>query len=289
MSFKKNDINFKRNTGKGYSEYYLTICNQTNFLKHSIYDSYPCYFDYETLYKLGIRDAFHMDDNSWVYSLIVEYFALDKSVHIIAPNLKDMDKEIEAIEIYWSHWLNFDCQTGEPKDNISSFEHIVYYALAEIDRETISLFAHAFQTAITTFTFVIGADEKELIDLLNQKKKKPQLSELLAISDCMVSIKIVEDDEGRNNHVAIQANKSIFGSVKRISYLMKYFCEKYNNIVLAIGSLEDIEVNTNNYVKEVSQLKKKIFNGEHTLPKIIIVYEIVQSYYNKIRDYLIAK
>lgn len=289
MSFKKNDINFKRNIEKNYSEYYLTICNQINFLEHSVYDSYPCYFDYETLYKLGIRDAFHMDDNSWVYSLIVEYFALDKSVHIIAPNLKDMDKEIEPIEIYWTHWLNFDYETGEPASELSEFENSDYYYLGLIDRAKVPLFAHAFQMAITTFTFIIGADEKELIALLNQKKKKPQLSELLAISDCMVSIKIVEDDEGRNNHVTIQANKSIFGSVKRISYLMKYFCERYNSIVLAIGSSEDIEVNTNNYVKKVSQLKQEIFNGEHTLPKIIIVYEIVQSYCNKIRDYLIAK
>jgi len=259
---ENHPIEFQESKTNDYYEYYLSVCNQTNFLQHSLYDTHPYYFDYTTLYNLGVREAFHMDDNSWIYSLIVEFFALDKSLHIIAPNLKEIDSSMEPIDIYWSHWVNFDNQTGEPAKDISEFWQ-GGYALALIKHDSVSRFSHAFNMAMTTFTFFIDADEEKLVNLLKQQAQKPTANDILHIAECMVSLKIVEDDEGYYNYIVIHTKDDISDKIKKLIYFMKTFSEKYSEIVMKIASSQDIECNTKVYVDEVAKLRAEIFNYEY--------------------------
>ena len=256
-------IKFKKTTQDNHIGYYMTIFNQTNFFNESIYSSYPCYFDCQEVYKIGVRDTFHLDDNSLMYSLIVEYFSLDKMVHIIAPNLKDIDKSIEPTEIFWSHDIDFDYRTGEPKEEISKFRLAYKYSFAEIDIESICRFSHAFSSAIVSYTFIIGAEEKSVKELLQNQDQIPIADEFLDICDYMVTIKIIEDDEGYNNHVHIQSKKRIDKRVERLEYIMEVFRDKYDELIVSIGKGDDMERNTELYLAGVKNLRAEIFDVEH--------------------------
>jgi len=260
MSKKNNPIKFKKRSQRNHIGYYITLCNQTNFFNESIYSSYPCYFDYEDVYKIGVCDTFHLDDNALMYSLIVDYFAIDKTVHIIAPNLKDMDSTVEPLESYWTHDLKFDYRTGEPKENISQFEFVGYYELVKVNSKAIACFSHGFVSPITNFTFIIGADGKALIEILQNQKSKPLADEILAISDYIVTLKIIEDDEGYNNHVLIQAKSRIYSKIERLEYLMESFRERYDELIVSIGDGDDIDRNTELYLSGVKKLKEEIFD-----------------------------
>jgi len=254
---------FKRAIKNSHTQYYLTVCNQINFLDNSIYENYPCFLDTQTLYKLGIDDFSPINDDALIYSLIIEYFALGKNIYIVAPNLKEIDTAIVPMETFWRHNLNFDYITGEPNDEISEFEFAGYYELGLISKNSISCFAHAFNLAITTFSFFIGVDEKELVKLLNNKRKKPTADSILNVSEVMITIKLVEDDEGNSHHIMIQSTKGLEEDIEKLEYLMKVFNERYSQIVSHIGESEDIEKNSEFYVKNIVKLKDEIFDIEY--------------------------
>lgn len=267
MKDELQKIKFKRVIKNYHTQYYLTAHNQLNFLDSSVYETYPCYFDYEILYKMGIRDAFHMDDNILIYSLIIEYFVMNKNVYVVAPNLKDIDSTIEPMETFWMHNLNFDYITGEPNDEISEFEFAGFYELASIRKHSIVRFSHAFSSPITTFNFFIGVEKEELVKRLNDKESKPISDNFLEISDILITVKIVEDDEGIYNHIMIQSKNGISEDIEKLEYLIKVFNERYSKIISYIGDSDDIEQNTEIYVKKLTKLKAEIFDVEYKKQK----------------------
>ncbi|HIP30899.1 MAG TPA: hypothetical protein EYG83_08865 [Sulfurospirillum arcachonense] len=264
---KQNKIKFKRAIKDNHIQYYLSVNNQINFLENSIYEEYPCYIDDESLYKLGISDFHPLNDDSLIYSLVVEYFSIEKNIYIVAPNLKDIDGTIVPMETFWMHNLKFDYRKGESKDEISEFEFSGYYELSSIKRVSICCFSKAFSSAITSFTFFIGLKDEELIKLLNNKRYKPTADRVLALCDMMITIKIVEDDEGDYNHILIQSQKDISEEIEKLEYLMEHFNQQYSKIITTIGDSADIEHNSKIYEENVAKLRNKIFDIKYKKPK----------------------
>ena len=281
---KRNPIKFKVVKEDGYYAYHLPIITQLYILEDALVDYDIDLEVWEKAYKeLGLCAQLRWDDDTYLYALMLRYLFKDTEIMMISDSLKklkeSLDKKIDDIEIFESHWSNrieytYDDDLDNGKkgfarefDFMSIFEfckELNYYAYrlnknnpyaknwkyegVYLENRHLKFFYKTYHSDVTSWCFLSGKDLKNTQKKLMDSTKKPTVKEILNEVETMVTLQLGED-QGYEGYVLVYSKSDISDKIKKMEKMIVDFGTRYENFLPEIEKMVDNSSNEEIFLK----------------------------------------
>ncbi|NOQ72796.1 MAG: hypothetical protein GQ574_12370 [Crocinitomix sp.] len=208
------------------------------------------------LWDSGITDL-GSDENSLIYALILKVLSQEKEVNMLtSKNNFGLEKHLNLTDlkdVEWKFSFEFTKYDNElcrqfGYQTLKEFLDEMNYSnrdpsnrgfqISKLSSEKIDSFIKTYNSDVTSWSFIINFDWSKLTETLLNANKRPQTTEILQYSDCVINVQI-GGDEGYLDYVLIQSKTELKNAIEKLEKVINYFGNQLDNLISQVGIIDD--------------------------------------------------